>query len=404
MAGVLPATGTRGGLLGQFEQRRPRLAGFLGDNSSALMQFGMGLLSGGNRGEAWANASQGLAYGSQADQARRQRTQEEEEQTRQQEARNNLLMSPEFQSLSAEDRAWMLANPDAADQFIASDIQRRTTPAAGPEPTDDMREYQFAVQQGFPGTFQEWQNPAGATTREMREDANGILRYVDTQDPVFPGVEPAPEPGYRPLTDPAERLERGIAADDTRPYQISPSGQVSPIGGSGVTINNGTVDERRYALLYRTAVDELPIIEETFGALGEIGNQAADRLPEFLSRFLVSEDYKRATNAVIAVIQAQTYAMTGAAAPESEAQRLASLMMPALNDGPEVIADKLERIRRAIANLGSYSDVGATSPGGAPGAGTGPRVAPPAAAPTTGAPGAEGWVDLGDGIRYRVVP
>lgn len=28
---------------------------------------------------------------------------------------------------------------------------------AGPEPTDDMREYQFAVSQGFTGTFPEWQ-------------------------------------------------------------------------------------------------------------------------------------------------------------------------------------------------------------------------------------------------------
>lgn len=161
MAGVLPATSTRGGLLGQFEQRRPRVAGFLDNNSMALMQFGMGLLSGGNRGEAWANASQGLAYGSQADQARRQRTKEEEEKAAQEQAVNDLLMSPEFVEamggLSPQEQAFFRANPEMAREFAMSEIQRRTTPAAGPDPTDDMREYEFARSQGFDGSFQEWQ-------------------------------------------------------------------------------------------------------------------------------------------------------------------------------------------------------------------------------------------------------
>jgi len=136
VAGVLPATSTRGGLLGQFEQRRPRVAGFLDNNSMALMQFGMGLLSGGNRGEAWSNASQGLAYGSQADQARRQRTQEEEERARQEEALGALLMSEEFASLPEAYRTMLTSDPELAREFIASDLARRTTPAAPRAPIE----------------------------------------------------------------------------------------------------------------------------------------------------------------------------------------------------------------------------------------------------------------------------
>lgn len=372
MAGVLPGGFGGGVLADRFAERRPRVAGFLKQNPSALLNFGLGLLSGGNRSEAWGNAQQGMAYGSQADQARRDRTQAEEERARQDEAVQQLLMSPEFAALPAEYRTMLTTDRELARQFIASDLGRRMTPA----PTPDG----FTLSPG-----------------EQRFDGNG--------NPIA-ALPPEPNPGYRPLTDPTERAARGIPAEDTRPYQISPDGQVSLVGGSGVTINNGTVDERRYALLYRTAVDELPVIEETFGALGELGNQAADRLPGAISAFIVSEDYKRAKNAVIAVIQAQTYAMTGAAAPESEAERLAGLMMPAINDGPQVIAEKLARIRRAISNLGSYSDIGAASPGGASATGGavdlrrgapdmpagqfGPRFSPPPA----------GAVELLPGIVY----
>jgi hypothetical protein len=131
---VLPDTVPGGGILGRFAERRPRIANAIRSNPSALLNFGLGMLSGSNRSEAWANAQQGMAYGAQTDQARRDRTQQEEEQARQEEARNNLFMTPEFQSLSNEDRAWLMANPGAADQFIASNIQNRMTPATTAPP------------------------------------------------------------------------------------------------------------------------------------------------------------------------------------------------------------------------------------------------------------------------------
>lgn len=142
MAAVLPSNGIGGGgILGRFAERRPRFAQGLKNNANALTQFGLGLLSGSTRGEGWANAAQGLAYGQQADQAARDRTKAEEEQAARDEARRNLFMSKDFAALSEPERAWFLANPEAADQFLAADIQRRTGPAAAPETTDDITEY-----------------------------------------------------------------------------------------------------------------------------------------------------------------------------------------------------------------------------------------------------------------------
>lgn len=66
--------------------------------------------------------------------------------------------SPEQQAILAQ------MEPAAAQQIIASAM---FAPApAGPKPTDDMREYEMAVSQGFEGTLQDWivtQRAAGAT-------------------------------------------------------------------------------------------------------------------------------------------------------------------------------------------------------------------------------------------------
>lgn len=171
---VLPdnvAGGT--GILGRFAERRPRIAAYIRDRPNALMQFGLGLLSGGNRQEAWSNAAQGLAYGQQADQGIRDRRTQEEETAAQDEAINNLLMSEEFASLPEGYRNLLTSDRELARQFLASDLTRRTTPAEAPTPTDDMREYDYARSQGFAGSFQEWQMQRPPTT-VINTGQNGI--------------------------------------------------------------------------------------------------------------------------------------------------------------------------------------------------------------------------------------
>lgn len=329
--GVLPASAPSTGVLPStgWGSRRPALANFLGSNSNALIQFGLGLLSGGNRSEAWANAAQGLAYGQQSDQSRRDRTKAEEEEAKLDEAVNNLLMSPEFAALPPEMRNVLVSDREMARQFVATEMENRLHP---PQPEA------YTLGEGD------------------QRFVGGEMVAENTRDP---------EPGYHVMTP--EELDANFIprpAEGEAPYQMGPNGQITRIGGGGVTINNGTVDERRYNLLYRTAVDELPVLEQTFAALGNLGDQATQLLPDLIGNFLRSEDYQRAYTAAGAIIQAQTYAMTGAAAPEAEAQRLIGLMLPKIGDGPQTIADKLDRIRRAVANLGNYANLTAPSPGG----------------------------------------
>jgi len=50
-----------------------------------------------------------------------------------------------------------------------------------------------------------------------------------------------PTEAYRPLTDPAERAQFGIAPDDTRPYQLGPGNKLSAVGGGGTSVSIDTV-------------------------------------------------------------------------------------------------------------------------------------------------------------------
>lgn len=111
-----------------------------------------------------------------------------------------------------------------------------------------------------------------------------------------------------------------------------------------------TVSEQRYGLLYQNAVAELPTVEQTFYALSELGNQVGDMVP-VINNFLTSPDYQVALDAVTQIVQMQTYALTGAAATESEAARIAATLLPEIGDSPERLAEKLERIRRSVANI-----------------------------------------------------
>lgn len=93
----------------------------------------------------------------------------------------------------------------AVDPESALTIFQQSQPA-GLDPTDDMREYDAAVAQGYGGSFADWLGRAGA----------------------------------QPMT-PEERAQWGIPQDDTRPYAMSADGP-KVIGGGGQTINVGTGD------------------------------------------------------------------------------------------------------------------------------------------------------------------
>lgn len=121
-----------------------------------------------------------------------------------------------------------------------------------------------------------------------------------------------------------------------------------------------TVAEQRYFLLYQNAARELPVIERSFGELGNLGNQAANLLPGILGNWLTSPEYQVALDSVTQIVQMQTYALTGAAATESEARRIAITMLPGIGDTPERIDAKRERIYAAIDIMRNAAGAAAT--------------------------------------------
>ena len=185
----------------------------------------------------------------------------------------------------------------------------------------------------------------------VRTDAN-----AGTATPVY---APGAETGERPMT--AERRAFwGIPADDDRVW-IEDANGTNPrvVGGAGQTINvgNPTADTRRYELLYRNAAAELPIVEGAFNELARLSNQLGG-LVGALGNFAVSPEYQVGLDAVTQIVQMQTYALTGAAATESEAQRIARTMLPGIGDEAPRVAEKLARIRRAVENLRMYATLG----------------------------------------------
>lgn len=291
--GVLPANGVGGGgILGRFAERRPRLVQGLRDNSNALTGFGLGLLSGSSRGEAWGNAAQGLAYGQQADQAARDRTKAEQEQAAQDEAVNNLLMSEEFQSLPQNYRDVLTSDRELARAFIANDLERRTAPPDAPETTDDITEYGLYVRQTeargqVPLEFNEWdisrrragapnyyENRYAAVTGEadatLRNDllageqsAYGELARVDRMaqlidDPtIYTGVGEGVVRGVRQLGVALGLADANTLATGEEFIALSNQAVLDRIGGSlGTAISNGDRDFIQQIVANRTFTPE----------------------------------------------------------------------------------------------------------------------------------------------------
>lgn len=149
---------------GLLEDRRVKGFPFLSGHSSALLGAGMGLLNGGRN--AWANAFQGLSQGAQMDTARQERQRQEEERADYQSAVEGFI--PQL-----PDYAQPMAQYLSPDQLVG---------LAAPQ--------------------------SATTDREIRNDQNGVPRYTDTKEPVFPDVQPQQQPEE---IDPAE--VRAIRSD-----------------------------------------------------------------------------------------------------------------------------------------------------------------------------------------------
>lgn len=255
-----------------FAERFPQLAGRLTDNRNTLQNVGLALLTARSRNDVGPAVQNAFAYGRQLDDRDRERRQQEEERQQQTDAAIQLLGQLPDLPVDAQ-LAISALGPQGASQYALGRLLPQD--AAGIEPTDDMREYQYYVQQAqaageTPMPFAQWMGQGGTeANREMREDQNGVLRWVDTGEPVFPDVQATPAGAEAPPTEiftgPDGKPHRMGWNPQTGAYDIdygiaaSTGGQTINVGGSTQV---GTIPQG-YRLIYDddgrpTAMEPIP--------------------------------------------------------------------------------------------------------------------------------------------------
>ena len=214
--------------------------------------------------------------------------------------------------------------------------------------------------------------PQAPGDREMREDQNGVLRYVDTQEPVFPGVEQVAEPGFRMLSgkEVEALIGQGTALDPTRPYKINlETGELSVLGGpttglrvvsdgqGGVTLEQGPGvtggDLSVNAAAAHVYADRMYAAEQVLAEIENVGTDLGQRILGGLpvvGNFLVSTDYQRYQQAERDFINAVLRRESGAVISDEEFANARQQYFPQPGDNQQVI-DQKRRSRQLATDL-----------------------------------------------------
>jgi len=289
----------------------PALSSWVGPRRNVLASLGAGLASGRNFGDGVANALRGLPGAMQADDQVARMEQEE---------RERQAAIEEQQRLRAKYSQFFQTNgqPEYA-QLVADGVL---------EPGD---------------AYFKWKGGQPAPAKpEYREVDGKLLKIVNDDVSVAfdPGAkQPAAPSGYRYKDDGAlEAIPGGPATHQNKPTDAqvrasSLAGQVQP----DVELLLGTAEQPGVFEAMGNGVDQALNGVNIFGMKPATG--------------FISEDYKRAQNAVTNIAQSYLYVTSGAAAPAEEVKKIADLVTPAPFDPPAVIADKKARLQSYVKSI-----------------------------------------------------
>ena len=109
------------------------------------------------------------------------------------EADKSKFLDPEFRKLLSDNAKNFGISPVELNELLSKEIKiRNDLLGTGATATDSIKEYNLAKKEGYAGTFTDYlqniegKNKKADSKRETAKDARGILRYVDTKEPVFP--------------------------------------------------------------------------------------------------------------------------------------------------------------------------------------------------------------------------
>lgn len=199
------------------------------------------------------------------------------------------------------------------------------------------------VQAGKLTPEQAMQIGAGKT---VTDPATGAIIFM-TPDGIF-GQRPGQPP--QPIAPPTASPQ-GAPAAPAGPPAAAPIAAPAPQQNGGLIPITGpkpaaklTEAEQKAKLLSSVMEPEIAIIDKTFPALSQLGNQIAGMAPGSINSYLTSPDYQRATNSLKEVIASYLYVTSGATAPPAEIATRAELLTPKPGEDASSIADKLARI------------------------------------------------------------
>jgi len=218
--------------------------------------------------------------------------------------------------------------------------------AQPPKGTSDMQEYEVAKQQGFPGSFMEYQI-------KMKEAGRQQVN-IDT------GV----------------KLPTGYQWNDPNNQDMG----VKPIAGGPAT-QLPTEAAGRLGLA-NTFLENFPKIREKAASgilTGPIDNANA--------RFNSSSEGAETFRQIQAGVDSLQRMLTGAGMPISEASQYAGRYLPTMTDDANSMVDKLDQLKSQLENVQQQVLKGR---GG---------VAPEAQTPDQG-----GWQEIAPGVRIRAIP
>jgi hypothetical protein len=160
-------------LEGDMNPRNPFLD-WLGQNKGRITSGFAGMVGAGNDPRMAAMGwSKGLQHGQSVD--------EENAIIAQEEAQKQAEIAKTQQEQN-QTRAWIMKNaPQYADLPLAQALEMATK-SEGTKPTSSMQEYQYAVSQGYKGTFQQYETDmkkAGATNIDFNANQGNAAGFAD---------------------------------------------------------------------------------------------------------------------------------------------------------------------------------------------------------------------------------
>lgn len=202
---------------------------------------------------------------------------------------------------------------------------------------DAIRKYQFAVKQGYRGSFMDFEKElkrAGAI------DEPKVVELFDEQT-----GQPY-KATYDPETKSFKRVG-GVKAPSGMQITTNPDGTVSitqgAVGGGGKL----TEQQSKDMVFVTRANGSLPIIDKMGDNLASLTQYSGSQMP-LVGNYLVTKEYQQAKQAGLEFLQAILRKDTGAAITPQETTEYGKVYLPQPGDSAEVLSQKKASRQRAV--------------------------------------------------------